>query len=883
MINDGLRAYRALLKLFPRRYRDEHGRALERLFLDTHAAWARERGRHGAAFWLRIAGDVVRAAAAEWLESARGVAQPQPDHGGELMSSLVGDLRFALRQLTRHPAMAIVIVALMAVGVAGNTAMFRIYNGLFLRPLPFEEPDRLVNFDETAPAWDLEYVGMAYPDFAEWRRSNRTFEAMAVFGEGGANLSGEGAAERVGFISATHDLDDVLRLEPRLGRFFTADEDSPDAPRVALLSTGFWERRFAADSAVLGTTISLDGESVEIIGVLPPAAEFLAEADLWLPLRMAEGDDSGWFLSGVGRLREGVTLEGAHEDLLAVHKGMLPERDVNEVTSPVLASMRDRYLGDQRARSNFLMGAVGVVLLVASANIAGLMFARSLGRGSEIAVRLAMGAPRRRIVRQLLTESALLAAAGAALGAALGVWGSGRLIGRLTEEFPRWVTFDLDGRILTFTLAVVAGSAVLFGLAPALHAAGQPAATLAGAGRATASFRRRRALSVLVSAEVALALGLLVVGGLSMLDAHRVGGVDPGFANEGVTVYRMQLPSNRYPDDASRLAFVTSYLERLRSLPAVESATIASSLPLLGHWGWFFEVEDGPQRAEGDPNPVVLMRSVAPGYFETMKVALASGRPFDEFDGREGTPPVVIVNETFVRTFMADGKDPIGRRVHTGGREDPRLTVIGVARDIKHYGLDEPMRPGVYQPLAQVPLQSFHVALRTAAEAPSPMGDARALTAELDPELPIYSDRTMSDVLAASMWARRATSWLIAAFSAVALFLAVAGLYGVVSYAVSQRTREISVRMAMGARAEQVRGQVVREGMAVVATGALVGLVAALAMARLVSGLLVQVSPREPVVYAVVTLLLLAVAAVANYLPAKRAAATDPMTALRGE
>jgi hypothetical protein len=320
-----IRAYRALLRLLPPRYRRDHARALERLFLDTHAAWGRERGRHGVAFWIRTAGDVVRAAAAEWLEVARDVARPLPGRGGgELVSSLLTDVRFALRQLARQPATGVMVVLLMALGVAGNTAMFRIYNGLFLKPLPFDEPERLVDFDETAPEWDLEYVGMAYPDFAEWRKSNRTFQSMAVFGEGGGNLSGRGPAERVGFLSVTHDLDDVLRLEPRLGRFFTAEEDRPDAPRVALIAGGFWEQRFASDPSVLGTTISLDGQTVEIVGVLPPAADFLAEADLWLPLRMAEDDQSGWFLRGVGRLREDVTLESAREDLLAVHKGMLP-------------------------------------------------------------------------------------------------------------------------------------------------------------------------------------------------------------------------------------------------------------------------------------------------------------------------------------------------------------------------------------------------------------------------------------------------------------------------------------------------------------------------------------------------------------------------------
>jgi putative ABC transport system permease protein len=879
-----LRAYRLLLRLLPPRFRREHARGLERVFVDMHAAWERERGRAGAAFWLQLLADTLRGAAAEWIVAAHMVLRPRQGKGmGEMISSLVGDVRFALRQLGRQPGLGLMVVLLMALGVAGNTAMFRIYNGLFLRPLPFASPERLVDFDETAPAWDLEYVGVAYPDFVEWRTSNRSFESMAVFGEAGGSLSDGTSAERIGTLLTTHDLDDVLGIEPRLGRFYSVEEDHPDGDRVALMTSGFWESRFAADSAVLGTTLSLDGRSVEIIGVLSPAADFVREADLWLPLRERVDSESGWYLNGIGRLRDGVTLDQAREDLLAVHKAMIPERDVNEVTSPVLASLPDRYLGDYRTSSAFLLGAVAVVLLLACANIAGLMFARSLARGPEIGIRLALGAQRRRIVRQLLTESALLAVAGAGLGALIGVWGSNRLIGRLAQEFPRWVSFDLDGRVLAFTLLLTAGSALLFGLAPALHAARQPAATLAGASRSTASRRRRRTLSLLVSAEVALALGLLVVGGLSTLDAYRVSRVAPGFATDDVTLYRVQLPSPRYPSDTARVAFVDAYLERLRALPGVEGATAASSLPLIGHWGWFFYPEDGPPREEGDANPVVLMRSVTPGYFDAMQVDIVRGRAFEDSDGRDDTPPVVIVNETFVRTHFSDGGDPIGRRIHTGGGENPRLTVVGVSKDIKHYGLDEPMRPGVYQPLRQVPLDFFHVALRTTPGTPSPLAAARALTTEMDAELPIFSDRTMSDVLQASLWARRATSWLIAAFSGVALLLAVAGLYGVISYAVRQRTQEISLRMALGARAEQVRRGVVREGLVVVGVGAAVGLVAALAMARLVAGLLVEVSATEPAVYVFVTLLLVVVAAAANYVPAHRAAATDPMMALRSE
>lgn len=884
-MTDGVRAYRALLRLFPRRYREEHGARLERLFADTRDDWVRERGAPGAGFWLPVAWDTVRAAAAEWRNALRDVARPDPARTwGESMSSIVGDLRYAVRQIVRKPAHGLTVMLLMTLGIAGNTAVFRIVDGLFLKPLPFPEPERLVNVDETAPQWDLEYVGVAYPDFVRWRQDNRSFDGMAVYSVGGANLSDGTSAERVTYVSASYDLGEVLGIEPETGRFFTQEEDRPDGAQVGLLTHDFWKTHFGSAPDVVGRTVSLDGRSVEIIGVLPTRADFVEEADLWLPLQEDPDGRSGWYLVGVGRLKAGTSLEQAAADLTAIHKGMISDRKVNDVTSPVLHSLRDRYLGRYRASSGFLLGAVVIVLLIACANIAGLMFARSLSRDAEIGIRLAMGAPRKRIVRQLLVESALLAVLGASAGAWLGVWGSGRLVGRLSDQFPSWVSFGLDGRVLGFALAATAASVLLFGLAPALHAARRPASVLAGSGgRSTASARRRRMLSGLVAAEVALAVGLLVVGGLSMLDAWRVGRIDPGFTAEGVTVYSVSLPRSRYPDDPARLAFTEDYLTRLGALPDVRDAAVANVLPLMGHWGMFYEVEGAPPRAEGDANPVVLTQSVSPGYFGTLGVEIVAGRAFDDFDGREDGAGVAIVNETFVRTHMSDGKAPLGRRISTGGDDPDWLTVVGVAHDVKHYGLDEPVRPSVYQPLRQIPLSGFLVALRTAPEAPSPLPAARALTVAMDPELAVFRDQTMTHALNESLWTRRATSWLIGAFSTVALLLAVAGLYGVISYSVGQRSREISVRMAMGARAEQVRRQVVREGMVVVATGLAVGVVAVLALSGVVGHLLTQVKPTEPWVYVAVCALLTLVAAAANWLPARRAAATDPMAVLRAE
>jgi predicted permease len=828
--------------------------------------------------------DTIRAAAAEWSAALGDIARPDPARSrGEIMSSFLGDVRFALRQVAHRPAHGLTVVLLMTLGIAGNTAVFRIVDGLFLKPLPFEDPEQLVDLDETAPQWNLEYVGISYQDFVEWRQDNRSFDAMAVWTGGGANLSDGVSAERVSYVRASHDLDDVLEIAPDLGRFFTEAEDTPDGADVALLTRDFWESYFASDPEVLGTTLSLDGTLMEVIGVLPRRADFVDDADVWLPLKENADENHGWYLTGIGRLRPGVSMQQAREDLLAIHRGMIPERDVNQVTSPVLHTLHDRYLGSYRASTGFLLGAVAIVLLIACANIAGLLIARSLERGQEIGIRLAMGAPRGRIVRQLLTESALLALVGAVAGAALGIWGSGRLVGRLSEQFPSWVVFDLDASVLGFALILTAGAVVLFGLAPALHAAGMPIASLAGAGRSTASARRRRILSGLVGAEVALAVALLVVGCLSMLDAWRVGRIDPGFTTEDITVYRLDLPGARYAEGDALVTFVDRYLEALRAIPDVEAATVANVLPLLGHWGTFYEVEGAPPRAEGEQNPVVLNRVVTPGYFATMGVRLAAGRAFDDFDGRSDSLGVAIVNETFVRTHMSDGKNPVGRRISSGGDPAIWLTVIGVTHDVKHYALDEPMRPGVYVPFSQEPLWGLQVALRTAPGANSPLAAARSVTAELDPGLAIYGEQTMTSVLNDSLWARRATSWLIGAFSTVALLLAVAGLYGVISYSVTQRAREISVRMAMGAEAAQVRRAVVREGMAVVGAGIVVGVGAVLALSGAVGHLLSQVRPTEPWVYAVVCVLLAAVGAAANWIPARRAAATDPMAVLRAE
>ena len=850
---------------------------MERLYRDMYEARVGEGGRPGVGFWLSLGWDAGRGAVAEWarvgvrsLGSGMGRREP--------MNVLKTDIRFAVRQALRQPTHAFLIVLLMAVGIAGNAAVFRVFNGLFLRPLPFEDPRGLVDLDETAPQWNLEYVGVSIMDFRDWQRENETFQGMAAYTTGGGNLVREGTGERIEYLAVTHTMDDVLGLDARRGRFFTEEEDTPDAPRVALLSPGFWEQSFGADPDIVGSTVSLDGLPVEIVGILPPEAGFLGEADLWMPLR--EDDRSSYYLSAVGRMLPGVSVEQARADLTATHEARAEVRSENEVTSPTVQSLRERYLGEYRLGGGLLLAAVTVVLLIACGNIAGLMFARSIARRDEMIVRTALGAGRSRLVRQLLTESAVLALAGAGVGTLLGLWGSERLVAVVADRAPAWVSFPLDARVLLFTVAATAGAALLFGLLPAFKASRVDAARLGGT-RSTASSGARRTMSGLVAGEVALAAALLIVSGLTVLDLHRLSRVDPGYRTEGVVTFRVELPERRYPESEDRRAFMDAYVERLGAIPGVEEAAMATTLPLSGHSGWFFEVEGSDVPAMD--NAVVLRRWVTPSYADALGVRLLRGRWIRPSDGQADEPPTLVVNEAFVRTHVPEGTDPLGVRIKTGGDDDPWYTIVGVAADVKHYGVDREMRPGTYEHLAHNPQPFVQAALTTTGDPGSVLSAARSVTAEVDPELPLFDVRTLQERLDETLSTRKAATWLIGAFSAVALLLAMAGIYGMISYSVGQRRREISIRMAMGARSGRVMRDVVRHGMGLALLGALLGLVLARAGAGIVSGVLVGVRADAPSVYLTVTALVLGIAALANYLPARRAARLDPMETLRGE
>ncbi|MEM6705793.1 MAG: ABC transporter permease [Acidobacteriota bacterium] len=886
--------YRLLLRIFPRSFRSRWGPSMERDFAD-HVRVRRQSGEPlGVRFWISLGWDAATGAAAEWLALLRPTSAPHPDYarhfssptatGGD-MSSLTYDLRLAVRQLVRRPTYAVSIVLLMALGIAGNAAVFRMVNGLFLRPLPFDEAHQLVDLNETAPQWDLEFLNIAFRDFDRWRAENKTFDAMSATRDGGGNLLIDGAPQRVSYLLTTHDIDEVLRLGPRLGRFYTSEEDHPSSARVAMLSFDMWQERLGGRDDVLGALLTLDGEAVQVIGVLPEEADFIRDVDLWMPLRQTRDDWFGWGLGGIGRLRSGVSVEQAEADLLTVHKGMIPEFEVNEISFPRVAGLRDRFLGEYRLGSGFLLGAMGLVLLIACANIAALVIVHTMSRARELTLRAALGASRGRIVRQLTTESLLLALLGSFVGVGLGVLGSNVLVEPMAQQFPEWVSFDLDGRFVAFTAILTGSATLLFGLVPALRASrlsqGSSLSQRSTQGR---WFSQR--MNWIVGAEVALALVLLVLGGLAMLDVVRLGFVDPGYETDGVVSYTLSLPEVDYDAEARR-NLLGRMLPALEAVPGIESAAVASTMPLQGHWGSFFQAQAAPARSEEEGDPVVLKRIVSPSYFETMGLEMSQGRTLDPTDGREGAFQAVVVNETFVRTHLGHLDDPVGALIVEGTSvpDEPNwLTVVGVAKDVKHYGVDTEMRPGLYLPVERQPLSFFHVVLhldRERAELASVADQVRAVTADIDPKLPVFNLEAMQDLLDESLWTRRAGAWMIGVFSTVALLLAVAGIYGVVSHTVGRRRREIGIRMAVGAERKDVLRQVVSRGMALVLTGVAVGLTASFLLARALSSALVGVTAREPGIYVSVTVLIVLVAAVANYLPARRAAAIDPATVLR--
>jgi putative ABC transport system permease protein len=613
---------------------------------------------------------------------------------------------------------------------------------------------------------------------------------------------------------------------------------------------------------------------------------------LWTPLAADPNRPSGYYLNGIGRLKSGISIEQAEADLQRVHTGMISSgHKVNEITSPVVTPLRDRYLGNFKIVSRVLLGAVGLVLLIACVNIAALMMGRGVARSREIAIRGAMGASRGRIITQLLMENAALAALGAAAGIPLGAACLRAVVVRMPREVPQWIVFSIDWRFAAFCVLVTGAATVLFGLVPALQTSRvDPREALQNAARSTATRGRRSALSTLVICETGLAVMLSVSAGLLLEAFRKVSQVDPGFRPANVLTFGISLPDSGYESSALKIASYDKLLARLRELPGVKAAGATSSPPLGGQWGGQFETEEGPVGAPGE-NPVVLRIAATTGYLDAIGSTLLAGRIFAQQDSRPDAPLTVIVNETFARHFWA-GRNPIGKRIRYPGGKD-WYRVVGLVRDERHNGLDQDVKPAVLLPYSTAisrsgvddlrSLRLMTIVLRTSVDPNLLVGSAREIVRQMDADVPMYSVQTMSARLDGSLWARRAWSWVFSVFAAIAVFLAAAGVYGMVSYAVSQRTKEIGIRVALGARPAQVLGGVLVSGMTLVAIGIAAGLAGSFWATRLLQTLLFEVSARDPLIYAGVATGLIGIGLLANFMPARRAADVDPMRTLRLE
>lgn len=881
-----MNGYRLLLRLAPRDLRHTHAADMEALFRERLAE-ARERGRVAALIvWLHAARDVATACPAEWRR--RWHRRGRVGVPAERRSMMIGsEIRYAWRAFTHQKFGSAMIVAMLALGIGANVAVFTLINGLFLKPLPFPEPDRLVYLNATAPRWNLETTGITYADFAQWHNAQQAFEAIATFNRRSFNVGAGNGADRMDGASVSADFARVLGIEPVLGRLFTAEEDRPGGPNVALISMAVWQERFGGRSDVLGQTIRLNSRPFAIIGVLPPSADFPGGVRLWTPQQGDPNSVDNYSLEGAGRLKPGVTVAQGAADLLRAHQPIFDTRDTERNVSPLVRDLRQHLIRDYDTIVSTLGAAVSVLLIVACANVAAMMLARALRRRREMGIRLAIGASRTRLLRQLLVENLVFAAVGGVLGLVIGSWAIQLLLESLPDQAPRWASFALDARMVIFTLGTCTVSALLFGWAPALHAmnADLRSAVASDTAGSTPAIRGRHTLRALVVAEFALASLMFVCGGLLVRAYDRVKHVDPGFDPSGVLSFTVSLPGVSYADHSARLSFFERLEARLRELPGVTNAGIISCAPVSNcHWGVFYHAEGAPPRRPDEPNPVVLNRVASPGYFQSMGIRLQRGRVFTDRDGRQGAdqPGVIIVNETFASTLWPDGRDPVGQRVRQGP-EAPWLTVVGVVADVKHYGLERDMRPGVYLPLPRIVLSTMTVAVRTAGDPATLIPTARAIVRDMDPELPIYNARTMNERMMLSVTLRAAYSWMLAVFAGIALLLALGGSYGVTSYLVSQRTRELGIRVALGARRRDISRAVLQGSLAIIGIGVALGIAGAIGAGRLLSSLLFGVPPYDALILGIALPALGAGGFLANWLPARRASRADPMLSLRAD
>jgi putative ABC transport system permease protein len=808
---------------------------------------------------------------------------------------MLKDLSQSIRSLVRHPAFTVVAVITLMLAIGVNTTIFSVVNAVLLKALPFRDPQQLVSVHK-APSENAGLPGIAAYQYLAWKDRSTSFDDLAAFTDNNFNLTGEGEPERLSCAQVTSSLFTTLGVKPVRGRFFLPEEDKPGATRVAIVSEAFWQRRFGRDELILQKTLTLDNKLYTIVGVVPNNFRFPGEFEVWLPLTLDpvkefQGD---WMqlVDVVGRIKPNATLAGAQSDLNFVARQAAQSHQGKEplpLAAVEVAPLHKQLIADVRVTVFVLWGAVGLVMLLACVNVASLMISRTLGRQREMAVRAAVGARRWQLIRQLLTESVVIGVTGGALGLLIAVWGT-RAIGSLVPKGFTTSVYDLnhiplDWRVFAFTLALSVLTGIVFGLAPALTASRPDLIGALRNSRAQGlmSFGLRSFRGWLVVSELALAVVLLLAAGLLVRSFNKLVNVNLGFDRENVLTARINLPRSTYAKPEQVKAFYDDLLQRVKALPGVESAGTINHTPFSGFGLIAYMGIEGYPKIDQKTDPPVGIGAVSTEYFQTMKIPLLSGRYYDARDGADGQK-VAIVNQAFAKRFSPNS-DPVGKRVGFGCGESEGLcrTVVGVVGNIHQEGITDEVTPEIYVPFAQSSMNSMTLLVRTTSD---PLAIARSVRGEvlaIDKNQPVYDVKTLAQRVNEAVGVSRSLMVLFAAFALLALVLGAVGIYGIVSYSVTQRTHEIGIRMALGARAANVLSLIMKNGLTLVLAGIVIGVGSAIGLTRFLATLLFGVEPTDGVTFVVVSTVFFVIAIVAALIPAMRVTRVDPVIALRSE
>jgi putative ABC transport system permease protein len=801
------------------------------------------------------------------------------------------DLRYAFRVLLRRPGFTTIAVITIALGIGPTTAVFSLINGVLLSPSPYKEPDRLVMVWRGNPERGWREFPMSVPDFLDYKERNEVFDGITAFTMGRLSLTGDAEPEVLGGSRVSADIFSTVGVEPLVGRGFKPGEDQPGANRVVVLSQDLWGRRFASDPGAIGKTMILDGQPHTIVGVMPAGREFPPKAQLWVPLTLdpQQGNRGANFLTVLARLKTGVTAEQAQAQMNIVSEQLEQQYPQTNAGSRIdLVPLEQHAVRNVKTPLLVLFGAIGLVLLIACANVANLLLVRAAGRQKEFAVRTALGANRRQLVRQLVAESAILSFAGGAVGLLLATWMRDLLVSLSPLKVSRIYDDSFDLRVIVFTFLTAFVTGIIFGLVPALRLANREIgeALKESTGRASAGMDGRRLRGGIVVAEVALSFVLLIGAGLLMRSFLNLSYLDPGFNPQGVLTFNVSLSPARYAEPPKRADFISQITERLQSIPGATAVASAGYVPLEDMRTTRRFALEGEPLPEPGREPLALDIPVSPDYFKLLGIPVRSGRAFTPQDNQQ-SPGEVIINESFARRHFP-GQTAVGRHLlyYSARPQDPPpppVEIVGVVADLRQANLAAEPEPIMYRPHLQRAWSFMTLMVRADGDPTRLAGAVKEAVRSLDPEQPISNIATLDRVLAGSISDRRGLMLLVGVFAALALVLAAIGIYGVISYAVSQRTHEIGIRLALGAQTRDVLRLVVRQGLTFTLIGIAIGIGAAFALARVISGMLFDVNPTDPLTFAAIALLLAGVALAACYIPARRATKVDPMVALKYE